>query len=93
MTRLGLLAALGLVPLALTGCTREGGSDIEKRLDKIAERVDKLSAGGPRAGARPQRPKQARPDPAATYAVPVEGSHYEGPKHAKVTLIEGFEFA
>jgi hypothetical protein len=94
VTRLGLLAAaLGLIPLTMAGCTREGGTDIEERLDKIAERVDKLQgSAGPAAGKR-QRPKQARPDPATTYAVPIVGSHSEGPKHAKVTLVDGFEFA
>ena len=94
MKRSGLLAVLGVLPLGLVGCTRGDGSDIEKRLGKIDERIAALEGSVGKPGPKnPDRQNQARPDPNVTYAVPVEGSHFEGPQHAKVTLVEGFEFA
>jgi hypothetical protein len=91
------LTGLWLVlPLGLAACTRGDGADIEKRLDKIDERIAALEASAGRPGPNrpgPDRREMARPDPNVTYAVPIEGSHYEGPQHAKVTLVEGFEFA
>jgi protein-disulfide isomerase len=38
-------------------------------------------------------PKRPQPDPAATYAVPLDDSPSEGPAHAKVTIVMGMEFA
>ncbi|GAB4542545.1 MAG: hypothetical protein Tsb0020_54880 [Haliangiales bacterium] len=40
---------------------------------------------------RPQRPRG--PDPDAVYAVPIDGSPFEGPANAKVTIVKAFEFA
>jgi protein-disulfide isomerase len=53
---------------------------VERRLDKVIATLDK--ALGP-----------AEPDPAATYAVPInEQDPIEGPRDAKVTIVEGYEF-
>jgi hypothetical protein len=38
----------------------------------------------------PQRP---RPNPADTYAVPIAGAPAKGAEHAKITIVEAFEFA
>ena len=37
--------------------------------------------------------EEREPDPAEVYAVPIEGDPYSGAEHAKVTLVEAFEFA
>ena len=100
MKRLGLLAAI-MVPLGLSGCTRDSDSNIEKRLDRIESRLASLSERAKtvktqpkgKGKDRPKRPPRPRPNPNTTYSVPIDGSISIGPKHAKVTLIEGFEFA
>ena len=64
---------------------------IEKRLDSI-EKGGGVRAGGNRGtGQRPERPPG--PDPEVTYAIPIDGSTTAGPKFAKITLVEAFEFA
>ncbi|MDB4958565.1 MAG: oxidoreductase [Myxococcales bacterium] len=53
---------------------------LERRIDKVTKILDEKL--GP-----------AEPDPSATYAVPIESvDPSEGPKNAKVTIVEGFEF-
>jgi protein-disulfide isomerase len=53
---------------------------LERRLDKVTKILDEKL--GP-----------AEPDPEATYAVPIETfDPSEGPKNAKVTIVEGYEF-
>lgn len=71
---------------------------LEGKLDNIERAIAKIPAGGGAAGAaRPaptpqQRP--AAPNPATTYAVPLgKSSPYKGAEHAKVTIVEAFEFA
>jgi len=60
---------------------------IEKSLDKGAGRPDPLR-GNPLGRVRP-----TRPDADTVYAVPIAGAPYRGRKHAKVTIVEAFEFA
>lgn len=46
------------------------------------------------AAVRPEpRPRRNRPDPAATYAVPVGDAAWVGTQDAEVTIVEAFEFA
>jgi protein-disulfide isomerase len=45
------------------------------------------------ASAHAQRARHAQPDPAVTYAVPLDDSPSDGPRHAKVTIVVGMEFA
>ncbi len=53
---------------------------VERRLDKVVAALDQ--ALGP-----------AEPDPASMYAVPVNAQDpIEGPRDAKVTIVEGYEF-
>ena len=96
MSRLGLLAACGLVPLfALStgSCNR----DVEKRLKKIEKNQEEmkqmLARGGGAAGRRGRGKRRARPDAKAVYAVPIQGSASTGPDTALVTVVEGLEFA
>ena len=96
MNRLAVLAPIGLLALpTLTACQRDNAK-VEKKLAAMDEKLDKLlkqppARGGRGAPGRRQAPQ--RPDPKTVYAVPIEGSAAAGPKHAKVTMIEGFEFA
>ena len=92
---------LSVVGLAAVGCQRDD-SKVAEKLDQIAQRLDGIekqlaSGGGARgaAGAAGQRAPGAerkRPDPSKVYAVPATGPAI-GPKDAKVTLVEAFEFA
>ena len=83
--------------LVVLGCTRDDDSLKEKleSIDKRLEGIERAIARGGGAGAaRGQQPQQPPgPDPAAVYAVPIEGAAYEGATNAKITVIEAFEFA
>ena len=93
-----MLAVLGL---AAFGCQRDD-SKVSEKLDQIASRLDSIekqlaSGAGARgaAGAAGQRGaggERKRPDPSKVYAVPATGASH-GPKNAKVTIVEAFEFA
>ncbi len=57
-----------------------------KKMDKRLKKIERLLA---QALDRPPEP-----DPAATYAMPIAAADpWVGTEHAKVTIIEGFEFA
>lgn len=58
----------------------------DKKLDQILQRVG--SGGGRQA---PDRPPQ--PDPALTYAIPIDNDFVKGSPAAKVTFIEVADFA
>jgi len=97
MRRIGIIAAVATGLLAL-GCQKAGDSGVAERLDSIDKRLasieGKLESGGARPGAaRPKRPQRPRPNPKDVYAVPVEGAAFKGAKHAKITVVEAFEFA
>jgi hypothetical protein len=77
-------------------------SKLEGKLDNIERAIAKIPSGGaapaPAAGAaRPAptpRQRPATPDPSTTYAVPLgKNSPYKGAEHAKVTIVDAFEFA
>jgi hypothetical protein len=106
MRRLGLvfLSALGL---ALPGCTRdgEGSSQLGEKLDMMIKKQEETNqllkdmgkGGGIRAGGAAARGgaeggERKRPEPGETYAVNNVGPSH-GPKDAKVTIVEAFEFA
>jgi protein-disulfide isomerase len=98
MRRSILLPALFLLRAA---CTRGDGVST-KRLDEMERRLEALDERSKDIDGRlvkiedmireaTQGPKE--PDPAVVYAVPVDGDPYRGPEHAKVTMVEAFEFA
>jgi protein-disulfide isomerase len=63
-------------------------TDLEGRIARLERRLDKVIALLEEAGAA-----RSEPDPDTTYSVNVDDSDpQEGPKDAKVTIIEGFEF-
>jgi protein-disulfide isomerase len=61
--------------------------DRDERLERVERRLDKVIAALDQALGPPE------PDPASTYAVPInEQDPVEGPRDAKVTIVEGYEF-
>jgi len=94
--KLSTSSLLSLVVLA--SCQRDDSSvkekldSIDKRLAGIEESIQKggVGRGGPPGGERAQRP---RPNEKDTYSIAVGDSPTEGSATAKVTIIEGFEFA
>jgi protein-disulfide isomerase len=67
------------------------------RIEALREANDRLHAtltaalqGDP--GAAPE-PERKRPDPATVFSVPIDGDAVKGPRTAKVTIVEGAEFA
>ena len=61
--------------------------DRDERLARVERRLDKVIA------ALDQALGPAEPDPAAMYAVPINAQDpIEGPRDAKVTIVEGYEF-
>jgi len=100
----GLLFLVSVAVAGLGGCQRDelGAREkihaIEKRLDSIEQALSKgarpAAAGRGAEGARrPRAERPPGPNPEDVYAVPVEGSPFEGPENAKVTMVEAFEFA
>lgn len=86
---------------ALTGvaCQKAHDDRLEKKMDTMLtrmeameKRLDTMAANRP-AGPAAGQPR--RPDPNTTYAVPVDPQRdpVRGAKHAKVTIVEAFEFA
>jgi hypothetical protein len=81
---------------SLMACERVDTASTAKKLDEIDNRLAKIEqlmerGGGAPGAAVPQRPPG--PDASEVYAVPIEGAAYKGPAHAKVTVVEAFEFA
>jgi protein-disulfide isomerase len=89
-----ILAALTLAGAAChkkTDDDKTSNAAIAARLDKIEQRLDQMERrGGAGAAARP------RPDPNTVYNVPLHADDvFRGAsaEHAKVTIVEGFDFA
>ena len=91
-----LVAALGCStsPSRLDQATRPIADDApssapgrDDRLGRVERRLDKVIAALDQALGPPE------PDPASMYAVPInEQDPIEGPRDAKVTIVEGYEF-
>jgi protein-disulfide isomerase len=80
--------------LSLVGC--QGDPSVGQKLDRVASRLDDIDRrlATQAAAARPlPMPPPAQPDPAAIYAVPIGEAPVLGPRTARVTLVEAFEFA
>lgn len=89
MTKLVLLVAA----LALAACQADT-KNLERKIDDLNKKVDALVAGGGARGGRgPDRPARPAPEPAKTYAVPVDGDPFDGPANAKVTLVKAYDYA
>jgi protein-disulfide isomerase len=96
MKRIGYLFLGVFTMAAVAACETAPSGNVGAKLDDIVARLDKLEKdlqARPAAGrGMPQRQRN-EPDPTKVYAVPVEGSPSKGPEHAKITLVEAFEFA
>jgi protein-disulfide isomerase len=79
--------------LSVAGCQQDNRA-IEKKLDDLIAKVDRLEKAGGRPGAAgPQRPARVEPDRAKTYAVPVDGDPADGPADAKITIVKAYDYA
>lgn len=90
-----VLSSLVAGGVSMMACQPVQDENVTKKLDEISKKLDaldkKVGAGGM---GQPQRPPQpAGPDPNTVYSVAIEGSAIQGPKTAKVTVVEAFEFA
>jgi hypothetical protein len=87
------LSSLVAGGVGMASCQPVQDENVTKKLDEISKKLDaiekKIGAGGGQQ--RPTPPPG--PDPTAVYSVPVEGAAIQGPKTAKVTVVEAFEFA
>ncbi len=88
--------------LAASACTKDDKGleahlkSIDSQLKDIKGDLAELKKGGIARGAagaaaRPTRPPG--PDAQAVYAAPIEGAAFLGAPNAKVTIVEGFDFA
>src|SRR6187401_664581 len=83
------------VSLFAVACQKEDPkmNEVLSRLEKIDQRLEGIEKRGV-GGAAAARPERKRPDPSLTYQVPVESTDVvKGAKHAKVTIVEGFDYA
>lgn len=86
-----MMSGLFAFGLGLGGCQPQSG-ETAKKLDEINKKLDDLDKKlASNAAPRPMVPQG--PDPTAVYAIPIDGSPVKGPKAAKVTIVEAFEFA
>jgi protein-disulfide isomerase len=100
--RISTLVCAGIAALVSTACSKPNDAVVQK-LDEISQKLDKLDAiekklGGVGAAGVAQRPRPSGPMPGTpapdkTYAMPIDGDPFAGPKSAKVTIVKGFEFA
>ncbi len=67
-------------------------AQLERQTSKLSELVDRVTALEEKTD-RSTRSRRPRPDPNTVYAVPVDDAPYLGAKHAKVTIVQAFEFA
>ncbi len=64
------------------------------RLQRTTERLDEILRAALGAAAPSEEEEEpAQPDPAAVFSVPIDGAPTRGPKTAKITIVEGAEFA
>lgn len=100
MQRLGTWLVTGLVAAGLLACqkedpaTKEALKKIDDRLAGIEKKLDSMPAGGPRNPMAAGGPRPGSPDPASTYAVPIDATDpMHGPANAPITIVEIAEFA
>ena len=83
------LPLIAVATTATAGCQQDT-QNIERKLDLIIQKLDRMPAGGARAPQ--QRRQRPQPDRAKTYAISIEGDPFIGPADAKVTLVEAADY-
>jgi hypothetical protein len=81
---------------ASTSACQQDTKNIERKLDQIIQKLDRLPAGGGQAAAGAANPRgggRPEPDRSKTYAVPIEGDSFEGPADALVTIVKAIDYA
>jgi protein-disulfide isomerase len=88
-----LTVLLGILAVSLIACRKaDPNAEIVERLDRIEKSLDELKKRP--AVQTAQNPPRRGPDPNTVYNLPVGDTDvYKGPKYAKVTVVEGFDFA
>jgi protein-disulfide isomerase len=92
MRNLAVIA--GVLLVASMGCQKEDPrmTELLEKVDKMSKQLDNLEKRPAMAAAAPA-PRRG-PDPSTVYNVPVvDGDVMRGARAAKVTIIEGFDFA
>ena len=65
-----------------------------ERIQRATESLDAIIRAAVGAGAPEEAEEEPRrPDPATVFSVPIDGAPVRGPRTAKVTIVEGAEFA
>src|SRR5687768_8709623 len=102
--RTSLILLLGLVSCAGNNRRTDDKLDqVLQRIQVLEERVERLRAVNERLSSmltaalggegEEEEEQPRRPDPATVFSVPVEGDAVKGAATAKVTIVEGAEFA
>jgi protein-disulfide isomerase len=87
------MTKLTVVLSALTLCACQPDTKgLEKKIDDLNKKLDMLAQRGV-GGGGPARPQRPAPDPAKTYAVPVDGDPADGPADALVTVVKAYDYA
>jgi protein-disulfide isomerase len=86
----GLVGAVSCSKSGATTATGDGTAPDKASLEAISARLEKIEK---RLRKVEEMTGALEPDPEHTYSMPVAGFPSEGPANAKVTIVEGFEFA
>ncbi|MEO8698898.1 MAG: DsbA family protein [Kofleriaceae bacterium] len=95
MKKLALIAIVVGASSTLLACQQDN-KNIERKLDQIIQKLDRLPAGGgagAAAGAAQGRGGRPEPDRSKTYAVPVDNDPFDGPADAAVTIVKAYDYA
>jgi protein-disulfide isomerase len=83
---------LSVLTVAATSMAcQQDNKAIERKLDQIIAKLDKIGPGG--AAGQQQRPARPEPDRSKTYAVPIDNDFFVGPADAAVTIVKAFDYA
>ncbi len=83
---------LMLIATVLTACEAAPDPRVAALVDRVDDLEGRVAAVEKKAPAA--RPQPKRPDPSVVYYLPVDGQDaIRGPDHAKVTIVEAYEYA
>ena len=85
-----LRGRLDQAPIDAGPAPTEGSGRLERRVDELDKKIDRI---GTIAAAPPARPARREPDRSKVYAVKVDGFPSDGPADALVTLVIAHDYA